>query len=126
VAVLHHQVLTYVPAKSVLHSDAGYLSTTMDAYIYSSMNGILAVKDGFPELTLPALIAVLIIFSLIATRVITGLQSQPKRLQEGESHAVRTLPYWIPWIGHSISFFNGNRDFVARARFVAVSDSMGN
>ncbi|KAN0075935.1 Cytochrome P450 [Elaphomyces granulatus] len=85
----------------------------MDACISSSKNSILAVKDAIPDLTLQ-LIAVLI-FSCIATRVITGLQSRPKRVREGEPHAVRKLPYWIPWIGHSISFFDGDRDFVTRA-----------
>ncbi|EXJ93496.1 hypothetical protein A1O1_01888 [Capronia coronata CBS 617.96] len=66
--------------------------------------------------------ALLIISSLvcIATRIVTGLQyrsstSNAKAGSTSTAQTVATLPYWIPWLGHAISFALGGTDFLSRS-----------
>ncbi|KAL2002139.1 hypothetical protein VTN02DRAFT_589 [Thermoascus thermophilus] len=88
----------------------------METYVSSSTRGMVQiVKDKTPELTWQTLIAMLL-FSCIATRVITGLQSRPRRVVYGEPQPVRAPPYWIPWLGHGFSFAMGRQRFIAKAR----------
>jgi hypothetical protein len=74
------------------------------------------VQDGTREYAWYLLIAVFV-FSCLATRFITGLQSQPRRIVEGEPQPVRKLPYWIPGLGHAVSYIWSQRGFVGRARY---------
>jgi hypothetical protein len=86
----------------------------METYVSLPKSAVQVLKDISPALTWQTLIAVLI-FSCLATRIITGLRSWPKKVPEGEPHPVRKLPYWIPFIGHSLSYLSDQRNFVAKA-----------
>ncbi|EAW08003.1 cytochrome P450 [Aspergillus clavatus NRRL 1] len=56
------------------------------------------------ELIWPTLLAI-IVFSCLATRIITGFQSWPEKgAGAGLPRLIRTVPYWVPWLGHGISF----------------------
>ncbi|KAJ6171587.1 hypothetical protein N7470_000654 [Penicillium chermesinum] len=74
----------------------------MDVYESSSGSLIQTVRDGMPALTWTTFLAVLV-FSCVATRVITGLQSH-QRTSGTEARRAQLAPYWIPWIGHGASF----------------------
>lgn len=74
--------------------------------------------DDDREWVWPTLLAILL-FSCLATRVITGLKSWPdKRTDAGLPRAVKVVPYWLPWLGHSIAFGWDHINFVRRTRFV--------
>ncbi|KAJ5919419.1 hypothetical protein N7466_010362 [Penicillium verhagenii] len=45
-----------------------------------------------------------LIFTCIATRVITGLQSSQRKSDPTEVRPTRLAPYWFPWFGHGPSF----------------------
>ncbi|KIX94118.1 uncharacterized protein Z520_10144 [Fonsecaea multimorphosa CBS 102226] len=57
----------------------------------------------------------------VVTRIISGLQYRStvlKQAADGGSNGPRTvpiLPYWIPWLGHAVSFVAGGTDFLTRA-----------
>ncbi|KAL1967273.1 hypothetical protein VTN77DRAFT_3319 [Rasamsonia byssochlamydoides] len=86
----------------------------METYISLPNRVVQIVQDTSSALIWQTFAAVLL-FSCLATRIITGLQSQPRKVVEGEPHPVRKLPYWIPWLGHTLSFVKGHRNFVAKA-----------
>jgi hypothetical protein len=74
--------------------------------------------DDVREWMWPTLLAIFL-FSCLATRIITALKSWPdKRTDAGRPRLVRVVPYWIPWLGHSVPFGWDHIDFVRRARFV--------
>ncbi|KAH8704241.1 putative cytochrome P450 [Talaromyces proteolyticus] len=75
---------------------------------------IQLVKDTAAQYSLYVLLAVLL-FSCLANRVITGLQSQPYASTEGEAHRVRKLAYWVPGLGHAFSFVWSHRAFLLKA-----------
>ncbi|KAJ5638278.1 hypothetical protein N7490_008157 [Penicillium lividum] len=61
-----------------------------------------SVRGVLSELSLIKCFAVLI-FACIATRVITGLQSN-QRKPDPTGRTPRLAPYWFPWYGHGPSF----------------------
>ena len=79
---------------------------------------IQTVKENAEQYSLFILIAILI-FSILSTRTITGLQSQTYAdFTDGEPRRVRKLPYWIPGIGHAFSYAWRHRDFLLDAQYV--------
>ncbi|EPS27446.1 hypothetical protein PDE_02389 [Penicillium oxalicum 114-2] len=61
------------------------------------------------------LITVLAI-TCIATRFISGAQSRPLAQNGRESRRPKTAPYWIPWLGHGISFLWNHLTFLESLR----------
>lgn len=90
----------------------------MTSYFSLIYGLIQTVKDVLLAVPWTAVAAVLGL-SCIATRVITGLQSRSATTDIGESRPIRMTPYWIPWIGHSLSFVWDNEGFIQKAMFVA-------
>lgn len=89
----------------------------MTSYFSLIYGLIQAVKDVLLAVPWTDVTAVLAL-SCIATRVVTGLQSRSATTDIGESRPIRMTPYWIPWIGHSLSFALDNEGFIQKARFV--------
>ncbi|OCT52383.1 cytochrome P450 monooxygenase [Cladophialophora carrionii] len=61
---------------------------------------------------------VLVFVVAVATRVVTGLQYRAAVSNQPQANSPRTvpiLPYWIPWIGHGISFAAGGTTFLSAA-----------
>lgn len=77
--------------------------TGMEKYEASPHGLIQTVRNGLPQLTWSTFLAVLV-FSCIATRVITGLQCRHHEHDPTEPRTARLAPYWAPWIGHGLSF----------------------
>ncbi|OKL58765.1 hypothetical protein UA08_05865 [Talaromyces atroroseus] len=84
-------------------------------YVSLPHNVIQFVKDNAEDYSLFILLAILV-FSCLSTRTITGLQSKPQESGGGEPHRVRKLPYWIPILGHALSYLWDHRDFLLKAK----------
>lgn len=80
--------------------------------------------DHLPELTWRTFIAV-IVFSCIATRIITGLQSRRRKPSNEEPQSVKIVPYWLPWIGHGLSLTWDHVTSVCKARDSAKESVFG-
>ncbi|PCG92677.1 Cytochrome P450 [Penicillium occitanis (nom. inval.)] len=77
---------------------------------------IQTVKENAEEYSLFILVAILI-FSILSTRTITGLQSQSHAdSADGEPRRVRKLPYWVPGLGHAFSYSWRHRHFLLDAQ----------
>ncbi|KAL2808162.1 cytochrome P450 [Aspergillus granulosus] len=74
------------------------------------MDTIKAVYDGLPPKSLAAAAVLVVTSVLIFTRILSGLQGRAGPRQP------RTVPYWIPWLGHSLSFARNHIDFLKRTR----------
>ncbi|KAI9374565.1 cytochrome P450 [Aspergillus egyptiacus] len=63
-------------------------------------------------------IATIIILSsvLVLTRIFSGLQSRAVKTTTSQPRQPRIVPYWIPWIGHSLLFARNYMDFLQEAR----------
>ena len=75
---------------------------------------IQTVRDSLTELTWKTLL-IFLVFSCIATRLVTGLQS---RQRNQDPWTVRLAPYWIPWVGHGFSFLWNHVGLVEASRWV--------
>lgn len=71
-----------------------------------------AALDNLPR---PWLVFVAVLVLCAGTRLVTGLQSRRKQLQES-TQVVRIAPYWLPWVGHGISFARDPLKCVKSAR----------
>ncbi|KAJ5126183.1 hypothetical protein N7526_008360 [Penicillium atrosanguineum] len=71
----------------------------MERHTTSTSHLIQTVRNGLSEMTWTTFFAVLV-FSCIATRVISGLQSRQREYDPKEPRTSRLAPYWFPWIGH--------------------------
>lgn len=91
----------------------------MEVYEQSGRGQIQTARDSLSELTWTTCLAVLI-FSCIATRLITGLQSRQRDQDPSELQTVRLAPYWFPWIGHGFSFLWNHVSFFEAVRLVAL------
>ncbi|EED15004.1 cytochrome P450, putative [Talaromyces stipitatus ATCC 10500] len=79
-------------------------------------NLIQTAKENAEQYSLFVLVAILI-FSVLSTRTITGLQSQSHHDSvDGEPRRVRKLPYWVPGLGHVFSYSWRHRDFLLDAQ----------
>lgn len=94
----------------------------MATYDISAHGAIQAARDGLSELTWTTIFAVFI-FSCIATRVISGLQSRQRVNDPAETRTSRLAPYWFPWVGHGISFLWDHMGLIGSFRFVPASIS---
>lgn len=79
------------------------------------MDGIRVILG--PIVTPPLQFSILtglltIIFVCVFTRITTG--SNARRSTAGEARAVSTLPYWVPWLGHGLSFARGGQGFLSQ------------
>ncbi|KAL5338798.1 RNA12 protein-domain-containing protein [Aspergillus crustosus] len=74
-----------------------------------------------PEWLQPKSLALagVLIFTIvvISTRIISGIQSQAGKSKDtAQPRRPRILPYWIPWLGHSLSFARNHIVFLEKAR----------
>lgn len=83
----------------------------------SAQGLIQTARDGLSELTWTTTLAV-IVFSCIATRIISGLQSRQRVHDPTEPRTSRLAPYWFPWVGHGISFLWDHLGLLGSLRFV--------
>ncbi|KAL4986644.1 RNA12 protein-domain-containing protein [Aspergillus falconensis] len=91
-------------------------SAALQKVLQKMMNTTQATYDGLQLKTL-ALAAILILISvIILTRIITGLQSQTGKIDTAQLHRPRVVPYWIPWLGHSLSFARNHIEFLENTR----------
>ncbi|KAE8146134.1 cytochrome P450 [Aspergillus avenaceus] len=58
----------------------------------------------------------IVLFLCIATRIITGVQSRPGTSKTEQPQSVKIVPYWLPWLGHSLSFIRDHVNFTKNAR----------
>ncbi|KAE8384418.1 RNA12 protein-domain-containing protein [Aspergillus alliaceus] len=78
-------------------------------------NGLIqSVWNSSSGLVWPLLTAVLV-FCCIATRITSGFRSRVASKTE-KPQSVRTVPYWLPWLGHSASFMWNHVSFTEKAR----------
>ncbi|KAB8214357.1 cytochrome P450 [Aspergillus novoparasiticus] len=70
--------------------------------------------SGSSELVWP-LLATVLVLCCIATRIISGFQSRVDSKTE-QPQSVKTLPYWFPWLGHSLSFIWDHISFTEKTR----------
>lgn len=75
--------------------------------------------SGSSELVWP-LLATVLVLCCIATRIISGFQSRVDSKTE-QPQSVKTLPYWFPWLGHSLSFVWDHVSFTEKSRSVSIS-----
>ncbi|OJK03285.1 hypothetical protein ASPACDRAFT_50635 [Aspergillus aculeatus ATCC 16872] len=90
--------------------------------VYSSQNkvtpgGLIRLAlDGFNSVGWPTWVA-LLVSVCVATRLISGLQSRlGSGTEAGPTRSVRMVPYWLPWIGHGISFARDHVKLIGNAR----------
>lgn len=78
------------------------------------------VQTAYARLQLNSLPVAVILIStcvLILTRILSGLQSYAGKLKGPKQvRRPRTVPHWIPWLGHSVSFARDHIDFLEKAR----------
>ncbi|OJJ44166.1 hypothetical protein ASPZODRAFT_161257 [Penicilliopsis zonata CBS 506.65] len=70
--------------------------------VYAAQNKIAKYEDEGSGLEKTAVAVV--VFSCIATRILSGLQSRSTTVQTGNNDDTRNVsvaPYWIPWVGHA-------------------------
>lgn len=63
-----------------------------------------------------ALILLSIALVCLGTRVRTGLLNKQQSVSKAEPKEIALLPYWLPWIGHTIQFGMRYQNFLADAR----------
>jgi hypothetical protein len=86
----------------------GEYEITKDVLIQTARNNLTAL--GWTALCAAALICII-------TRVITGLQSRTDGSSKtSDARPVRTVAYWIPWLGHGISFVWDHISLIEKAR----------
>jgi hypothetical protein len=71
-----------------------------------------------PIVTMPVIFSLLtgfftVMFICIFTRFSTGSKFR-QETTTGGSQFISVLPYWIPWIGHSLSFAIGGQEFLSQ------------
>ena len=72
-----------------------------------------------PMISIPAIFSILtglftIVAACIITRVSTGLRFN-QATSGGPPKAISILPYWIPWIGHALSYTIGGEKYLAQS-----------
>ncbi|PYH42602.1 putative RNA12 protein [Aspergillus saccharolyticus JOP 1030-1] len=94
--------------------------------IYSSQNKVSKyekerlihlARDGFNSVGWTTWVA-LLVSVCVATRLISGLQSRlgNETTEAGVPRSARMVPYWVPWIGHGLSFVRDHVKLIAHAR----------
>ncbi|RAL04981.1 cytochrome P450 [Aspergillus ibericus CBS 121593] len=74
------------------------------------------VRDGLARIGWPALVAILVSICVL-TRLITGFQSRLRGSPEaGHPRPVRTVPYWLPWLGHGPAFAWDHVSLIQKSR----------
>lgn len=70
---------------------------------------------------LPQSLTSLLLYGLVllcvATRIRTGLQSRRQQAPKSGPKAIAVLPYWIPYLGHVISFALDFPGFLVKSRY---------
>ncbi|KAL4804875.1 cytochrome P450 [Aspergillus unguis] len=80
---------------------------------------MITIQTAYDGLTLKSsVIAAIFVLTcvVIVTRIISGLQSFAGSRDSGHSRRPGIVPYWIPWLGHSISFSGNHIKFLEKAR----------
>lgn len=79
---------------------------------------IQTIKDSAEQYSIFILLAILIL-SLLSTRTVTEIQSWSHATPlDGRPCRVRKLPYWVPGIGHALSYAWRERGFLLDAQYV--------
>jgi hypothetical protein len=81
-------------------------------------NLVRFVGDVLKSIGWPAIVAILVSICVV-TRLITEFQSRPRGISEGRPRPVRTVPYWLPWLGHGPAFAWDHVDLLQKSRFVS-------
>jgi hypothetical protein len=76
------------------------------------MNTVQAVYDGLPPKSLAVAAILVIIGVVIFTRILSGLRGRAGQRRP------RSVPYWIPWLGHSFSFARNHIEFLEKTKLV--------
>ncbi|KAJ6127436.1 hypothetical protein N7523_003048 [Penicillium sp. IBT 18751x] len=71
----------------------------MERHTTSTSILVQTIRDCLSGMTWTAFLGVLV-FSCIATRVISGLQSRQREFDLNAPRTSRLAPYWFPWLGH--------------------------
>ncbi|KAK2770627.1 hypothetical protein FQN53_005411 [Emmonsiellopsis sp. PD_33] len=74
-----------------------------------------SAKELLSGLSFEVFLAFLLIVCII-TRTYSGFRSSFRSVQPGEARVARTIPYWIPYIGHALSFGLWRRGLLENAR----------
>ncbi|KAL4875549.1 RNA12 protein-domain-containing protein [Aspergillus karnatakaensis] len=83
----------------------------------TTMNTIQTAYNKLQPKELALIALPLFIFVVIVTRITSGFQSRPVSSRESaQPSRPRTVPYWIPWLGHSIQFTRNHIVFLDNAR----------
>ena len=86
---------------------------------------IRLVRDGLASIGWPTLAAILVSIC-VATRLITGFQSRLRGTPEaGHPRPVRTVPYWLPWLGHGPAFAWDHVSLIQKSRCVPRPSQQG-
>ncbi|KAL2863565.1 RNA12 protein-domain-containing protein [Aspergillus lucknowensis] len=83
-----------------------------------TMNTILvqAIDDRMQPKLLGAVATLTVALILILTRIFSGFQSRTGKTSCSQARRPRVVPYWIPWLGHSLSFARNYIGFLEKAR----------
>ncbi|KAL2825443.1 RNA12 protein-domain-containing protein [Aspergillus cavernicola] len=76
------------------------------------------IKAAYDSIQLKSLATTVILIStcvLIVTRIFSGFRSRAGKTTT-QSRRPRIVPYWIPWLGHSLSFARNYIDFLETAK----------
>ncbi|KAL4868233.1 hypothetical protein BDV12DRAFT_186067 [Aspergillus spectabilis] len=81
--------------------------------VYNSQNKVGKLQPKSLALTGVFIFTIVI----IVTRILSGIQSRTGQPRDtAQPRRPRTLPYWIPWFGHSLSFARNHIVFLENAR----------
>lgn len=89
----------------------------MEHFKSSPHRMIQAARDELTELTWTTCLAVFV-FTCVATRVISGLQSRQREQESNGPRISRLAPYWFPWFGHGFSFLWNHVNLFTALRYV--------
>ncbi len=81
------------------------------------MDTIQTAYAGLQLKLLPVAVVFISTCVLILTRILSGLQSYARKTKDTKQvRRPRTVPHWIPWLGHSLSFARNHIYFLEKAR----------
>ncbi|KAF9887662.1 hypothetical protein FE257_009755 [Aspergillus nanangensis] len=85
----------------------GKYTITSDALFQSAQSNV-------NELAWTIVLAILVLCTV--TRIVTNLQSRADSTTNAEPRSVKTVAYWVPWVGHGSSFLWNHINLIGKAR----------
>lgn len=75
------------------------------------------IYEGLTVKSLAQAAIFILICALVLTRIFSGFQSLSGKTRDSEYlRRPRIVPYWIPWLGHGISFARDHINFLEKAK----------